>query len=353
MRRPKGFTLVELLVVIAIIGVLVGLLLPAVQAARESARRSVCVNNLKQIGLAFLTHESHKKRLPAGHQYDNTSSAYAGWGWGVFILPYAEQNTLYDTLNPVKNTMQTAIAALKASPTSGIGAALQTKIPMYRCPTDTSADLNRLMNYGGNNDGTTGQVLNCLDSSTGTPGTDPPLATSNYVGSCASGANGPAKDEDSGGALFGSRMYSGSTNTTPLLAGGGMLGIGFRQIPDGTSKTWLVGERCGGASRAAADLGNGSLAAVWAGHGRTSNGTTRQGAGRIYGRYMSNATINDFDSVASSGGSPNSGKCFNSFHPGVCLFVLCDGSVSTLSENSDIEIKKGFAYRDALEEAKY
>ena len=84
-RKRRGFTLIELLVVIAIIAVLIALLLPAVQAAREAARRSQCVNNLKQIGLAVMNYESSNTCLPPGCKFQV-------WGtWAVFILPYMEQ----------------------------------------------------------------------------------------------------------------------------------------------------------------------------------------------------------------------------------------------------------------------
>jgi len=85
----KGFTLVELLVVIAIIGVLVALLLPAVQAARESARRMTCSNNLKQIGLAVLLYEDNKKELPYTRR-DQRETAH------LLLLPYLEQANLHD-----------------------------------------------------------------------------------------------------------------------------------------------------------------------------------------------------------------------------------------------------------------
>jgi prepilin-type N-terminal cleavage/methylation domain-containing protein len=90
----RGFTLVELLVVIAIIGILVALLLPAIQAAREAARRTQCVNNLKQIGVALQNfHDTHKK-FPCGAPDDDTDE----WGWGTYLLGFAEQQALYDQL---------------------------------------------------------------------------------------------------------------------------------------------------------------------------------------------------------------------------------------------------------------
>jgi prepilin-type N-terminal cleavage/methylation domain-containing protein len=134
--RPIGFTLVELLVVIAIIGVLVALLLPAIQAAREAARRAQCQNNLKQIGLACLNYESAKKTLPYGNLIGDYSSAtplYAGWT--VEILPFAEQTALkalYVSGAVMDNPTDANIKKLRESP-----------VPMYTCPSDLPMELTK------------------------------------------------------------------------------------------------------------------------------------------------------------------------------------------------------------------
>jgi len=137
-RRFRGFTLVELLVVIAIIGMLVALLLPAVQAARESARRSQCTNNLKQLGLAFHNyHDTHKAFPPAyviqpgggglnGVPDPLTRDAGPGWAWGTLLLPYLEQEPLHDSFDFRRPCWDSANAA-----------PARTQLDVFLCPSAT------------------------------------------------------------------------------------------------------------------------------------------------------------------------------------------------------------------------
>jgi prepilin-type N-terminal cleavage/methylation domain-containing protein/prepilin-type processing-associated H-X9-DG protein len=127
-RSPRrgGFTLVELLVVIAIIGILIALLLPAVQAAREAARRMACSNNLKQIGLGLHNHEQAKKALPPGgvNTGGNGTSCYTTWA--IEILPYMEQQQLYN-----KYDQKVFNEHINNAPV------YQSRVAGYECPSDT------------------------------------------------------------------------------------------------------------------------------------------------------------------------------------------------------------------------
>lgn len=309
-----GITLVELLVVIAIIGTLVGLLLPAVQTARESARRSSCTNNLKQIGIAIHNFENGNRAFPAGHKHD--SGANSAWGWGVFILPHLEIQEVYDLINPMTNSPNSSCSNLKNNPTDPRAMALQQTLPVYRCASDRTKSLNDLSNFGA--------VLNIASSQY--------LATSNYVASAGDGrynssgtSFGPQTNNDSFGAMH------GMTGTH--------LGRRVKDFTDGLSKTFLAGERCGASSLASALSGDGSFAAVWFGNGQSDKGTSVDSAGRCYGRTNSVVALNEFFS------SSQNGKFFNSGHSGGVTFVNCDGSVAFMDDSTPPDILKALGNR--------
>ncbi|MEM9587706.1 MAG: DUF1559 domain-containing protein [Planctomycetota bacterium] len=137
-HRRNGFTLVELLVVIAIIGVLIALLLPAVQAARESARRMTCSNHLRQLALACQNYESAYRSLPPSALVDlGVTSTSNNGSWGVHgrILPFLEQGNVYETID-------LSLAWDDQSSIDGL------KIPLYSCPSDPGSDQVRTFTDG-------------------------------------------------------------------------------------------------------------------------------------------------------------------------------------------------------------
>jgi len=129
--RTRGFTLVELLVVIAIIGVLVALLLPAVQAAREAARRSQCQNNLKQLGLGLHMHHDTYGKFPVG--FTEGVTQYNEAPWSFFILPFIEQQSLYDLAVPSSH--------FGVAPNANLQKVFSAVIPTMLCPSDVEVEL--------------------------------------------------------------------------------------------------------------------------------------------------------------------------------------------------------------------
>ena len=139
--RKSGFTLIELLVVIAIIAVLIALLLPAVQQAREAARRSQCKNNLKQIGLALHNYHDTANKFPSGFVTRAWPSPGTGattelscWSWGAMILPYIDQAPMY-------NTLQVGTLSLAANLAAGGAQATAATTPLsgFMCPSEYGA----------------------------------------------------------------------------------------------------------------------------------------------------------------------------------------------------------------------
>jgi prepilin-type N-terminal cleavage/methylation domain-containing protein/prepilin-type processing-associated H-X9-DG protein len=293
LRRRRAFTLVELLVVIAIIGILVALLLPAVQAAREAARRMQCGNNLKQIGLALHNYDDTYKVFASGWIYSGAPNQEC-WGWPALILPYLEQTALHDQLRVTQGNMFQNLLSTNWQP---VVAALQTPVPMYICPSDTG--------YAGR-----GQVHNDRRFNGGagfmahafTPG------VSSYIGSNGHGPGRTGFEENSG-------MFFGNSSLT------------FRDIRDGSSNTFAVGER---------DTNN-CRSGTWVGV-RNGNGGGSRGVFVVVGHAR--AKLNE--SVLPWDNDPEGcGQGWGSMHPGGAQFVFCDGSVTFISETINFFHNRG------------
>jgi prepilin-type N-terminal cleavage/methylation domain-containing protein len=229
MLRPaskNGFTLIELLVVIAIIATLVAILLPAVQQAREAARRSSCKNNLKQLGIALHNYHDTYNTLPPGYIYGGPSTGGAAWSWGAMILPFMEQPALYDlTLGANLTLFQAAGTAAPSSAT--VQNSLRSPIATYRCPSDNGPAANTQSSLPNPNQITNGTAID--------------LATSNYVANNdRNGITGYAT------APTATLTAVNSQFTTSNQANGVFWRNSrcrFADVTDGLSNTILIGER--------------------------------------------------------------------------------------------------------------
>ena len=236
-QRPRpGFTLVELLVVIAIIGILVGLLLPAVQAAREAARRMQCSNNLKQMGLAVHNFESSQRKLPHSGQCDSTGSAsttYMIHSTPTLLLPFMEQTAVYNLLDHSSNP----IALYSATP-SGTGFVTPTGCLLHKDAKGRNYDDPAHPN---------GQVAGrakiatfiCPSAAIGNESRDP---VHGYGGFDYMFVALSDVDSRPGSATFGQRTPGSGSAVWQSQVVGGMLncdGGGFGRVSDGTSNTLL------------------------------------------------------------------------------------------------------------------
>ncbi len=338
-RSRAGFTLIELLVVIAIIAILVALLLPAVQQAREAARRSSCKNNLKQIGIALHNYHDTFRILPPGWvnfrmnstpEVANDASGVVDshWGWHALLLPFVEQGPLYDTFRPgavMLSDVQTPGWTGNAGANSPYAAAQATNLESFRCPSDSAPVKNE---KGGRT----------LFTNTGVDADNSANPITNYVGN-----NGSVGRITAGAALQGVMCRGPVTNAAQLnpfngiFAGTGYIGtdIGFRNITDGLSNVIMVGERTyniAGGGNGLAECGAGTLLGIRQ-TGPDSQMARRQGSNVVGGgSWRLNGTFSDMTNPSNTN---NCAYGFASAHRGGVQFVLCDGSVRFLSENID------------------
>ena len=330
-RRPyrkTGFTLIELLVVIAIIAILVALLLPAVQQAREAARRTQCKNNLKQMGLALHNYESTHSTFPPGFISIATTTFDAGGssnqavdesgpGWGVFamILPFIDGANLNNNIDYNLSIIDPANAAARSS-----------KISSYLCPSDTFDDLVTVFE----GDSVAGTVTNTVIVDD--------LGPVSYVGSLAGAdANAPGyqgRYEEPG--------FNGMFHRN--------VAVRIRDITDGTSNTIGIGERSG------MFVNNGWAGVIDERAGAATGGVTIHTDDIVQQRGLAGPQVRPAITMVGvhvrSGGPGGPGSTsgspggFWSPHVGGCQFLLMDGSVRLIGQSIDIQSYRNLAARN-------
>jgi prepilin-type N-terminal cleavage/methylation domain-containing protein/prepilin-type processing-associated H-X9-DG protein len=311
--RSRGFTLIELLVVVSIIAILIGVLLPAVQSAREAARRAQCTNNLKQIALACHNYANAKGTLPEGNWYqfylkdDGTGPLPHWFGWAhagsyvLMLLPYLEQANVYNSFNAVFHPYQPSNSTLAG-----------TSLDVLHCPSDPAVAARLVFS--------TDEVFN------GYYGTWPPnmlpyyVPISSYAGSVGYFTPYPANLPTPPG--------TDPNEAAEIAQGNGVFYFGravaLAEITDGLSNTLMLSEHAYGVLRAEDQK-------VWdwwhSGAYGDSGFTTQPPINQLIRDRFNYQTLAGGGSTAIGGAS--------SFHPGGANFAFCDGSVRFLRETLD------------------
>jgi prepilin-type N-terminal cleavage/methylation domain-containing protein/prepilin-type processing-associated H-X9-DG protein len=308
--RGRGFTLVELLVVIAIIGVLVALLLPAIQAARESARRSQCQNNLRQIGVGLTTFLDSKKYFPPGEWKPKGAPGTGGMGWSAWFLPYVEEQSLYDRLDLTTD--------MRRMPNwmPDMSGPVNQVIPIYLCPSMSTCQKYR--------DGSRlGDVFN----------NGPIQGESDFMGAIDYiGSGGPAR------TVINPKTGAGYGDDRGIMlrleSGGTCLGTNYecsakkirpQQVTDGLSHTMIVAECSGRAWRQTDTLGSVQKTepdGAWAGSHNIGRVKLQPTAYAPYGAINPPPDVNWTEAEMFSD------------HPGGVNILMCDTSVQFLSEET-------------------
>ena len=324
--RQRGFTLIELLVVIAIIAVLIALLLPAVQQAREAARRTQCKNNLKQFGLAISNYHDVYQRFPnsyiarigvenGGLVVDQNVS-----GIGTKLLPFIDQAplyNLYDNSTPITNVTGTYNATSIANNL----AVAATPLAAWKCPSSPAPAVSTAVYPAGAFSGVFPPATWTI-----------PFARGDY--SVTSGILGGYAQLAYNGNAGGQR--GGATG----VAGVGGVSMSYKDLIDGASNTTFFGERTGSTTIYVKST---PAPAPYQAYGGT-NGIGW--ADILIGEHWLAGSNSDGtqSNVVVNGGSGNGGPCainctnlrsvgFHSFHTGGCHFLMCDGAVRFVSEN--------------------